>query len=467
MLIVLLAGLVPRLVLLVSLPILLTNDSLDYASTALQLISEGNVDIKPQRTPGYPLLLGGAFTVFGVTGTSVLFLHHVLGLGTAMLATIAAARFVRPAWAGVIGVLVACDFWFLGFAHVMLSETSATFFFVASVAAAVHMDRRPLLGAGAAGLTLACACLVRPVMQVALPFLALAAMLVPAPAWHRRTASLGVFVLAFALTASPWLVHNARRGIYGFGEGFAWALWVSLVQQDLFDREHPVPPEVEPAAKVLREARDGGQVVWSFLADPAVVAQPKSFYRDWALASIRKQPGRYVQRIGWAMLWQLNLYPARGPITWEQTREFLRWVTRGNAVQPEEPSNFFVTDWIPPELRSLGMPLRDGIVQRAFAAWVNMHPGGIPQVPLFVLALAGGVLSLRRRQWHMTGVLLATGAVLAIHAVMVCYQSRYSIPAWIAWYPLSAYVLGGFGRRRSAEPSGTTATATPPAPASV
>ena len=60
---------------------------------------------------------------------------------------------------------------------------------------------------------------------------------------------------------------------------------------------------------------------------------------------------------------------------------------------------------------------------------------------LCLLAMAGGVIALWKRNWLMVGVLLASGAIVGVHAAMVFFQSRYSLPAWMAWYPLGAYPI--------------------------
>lgn len=438
--VVLIVGLAVRVLFLGGVALMLTNDSLDYSSIAMRLVSGDAAGISGVRTPGYPLVLAFSFLVFGVNGVGVLIVQHAMGLGIALLGTLAASRFVRPSWAMVVGLLLAFDGHLLGFSSIMLSEVTASFFFVLAITAALFADRRLWLCVFGVGASMAAAALVRPVMQVALPFLVLAIALLPRLSMRRRLGAVAAVAVAFGAVAGPWLAYNARRGIYGFGEGFGWALWISLVQQDLYVRDYSVPPEVEPAARKLTEAKESGAVVWEFLADPNVAKQPKSFLRDWALASIIHDREKYAKRVGYALLWQLNYYPASGPFRWEQTRAFLKWVALGTAGENGKPTNFLTTVW-PDESLPLAMPGRNGWVRGAFRWWVEHHPGGVPQIPLVLLAVAGGVIALRTRDGQMAFVLLATGAIVGVHAVMVFHQSRYSIPSWLAWYPLAAYPI--------------------------
>lgn len=443
LLVVLCVGLLVRVIFAASLPLLLSNDSLDYASTAMRIAAGDDANLSKVRTPGYPVLLAGAFWLFGVSGTAVLVLHHLLGLGTALLAAVAASRFVPARWSMVAGLLVAVDPFLLGFSHLMLSEVAATFFFMAAVAAAVHAERRVWLCATTAAAAMAAACLVRPAMQVALPFIVLGLVCVPGLTFKRRLGVTAVVLAGFLAVAGPWLAHNIKRGVNGMGEGFAWALWVSLVQQDLYDRDHVVPEDVREATAKLTATKDGGGYVWTYLAEPSVSKQPRSFYRDWAFASIKKRPGDYLKRTGWAFLWQVNYFPDSSPQQWEQTRVFFKRITMDNSSGgggPPRPRNFMTTE-APANTLPLGMSGRDGFVRRAFAWWADWAPTGVPQGPLCLLAMAGGVMALWKRNWLMVGVLLASGSIVGVHAAMVFFQSRYSLPAWMAWYPLAAYPI--------------------------
>ncbi|CAG0983985.1 hypothetical protein PHYC_01922 [Phycisphaerales bacterium] len=453
MMVVLVIGVLARVLFVGGMPLLLTNDSLDYASIAMRMISGEPAGFSSIRTPGYPLIVALAFFTFGVNGVGVLVVQHLLGLGIALLGTFAAARFARPFWAMIIGLLLSLDGHLLGFSNIMLSEVAASFFFMLAIAAAVHAERRVWLCAFGVGASVAAAALVRPVMQVTLPFLVLGLVLLPRLTVARRAGVLGAVLVSFGAVAGPWLAYNARRGISGFGEGFGWALWVSLVQQDLYVRDYPVPAEAAEATKKLTAEKDSGRVVWEYLADPSVAKQPKSFLRDWAFASIKDDKSKYAARVGYSLLWQLNYFPAKGPIRWEQTRVMLKWMATGISGESGRPTNFMTTIW-PERTLPLAMSGRGGAVRSAYTWWIEHHPGGVPQIPLFVLAFAGGVLAIRTRNGQMAGILLATGAIVGVHAVMVFHQSRYSIPAWIAWYPLSAYPIAsiaGWWRARRAK----------------
>lgn len=440
LLIVLVVGLAIRVMMVASLPLMLTNDSMEYVRSAVRM-AEGRISgFSEMRTPGYPALLAISCVLFGVNGGGVLVLQHAMGLAIALCATLISGRFVRPSWAMVFGLLVATDGFLLGFAHILLSELGTAFFFMIAVTAAVYAPRRPFVCAGVVGAALAAACLTRPASQVAVPFLVLGVAMIPRISLPRRAAVVGTLAMSFSLVAGPWLGFNMSRGINGMGQGFGWAFWVSLQQQDLIDKKYPLPLEVADAYKPLTLEKGGGEALWTFAFHPTVRARPQEFLRNWAFASVRENKHEYALRVGYALAWQLNWYPSDGFIKYGQTRGFLGWVSEPNTVRPNSPPNFRNTFTIP-EVEPLAMYGKGGATRGIFAWWVENYLGGIPQIPLFILALSGGLLSIWRRDWLMTGVLLSSGAIVGIHALMVFHQSRYSLPAWMAWYPLAAYPL--------------------------
>jgi hypothetical protein len=315
----------------------------------------------------------------------------------------------------------------------------------------LHTDRRPVLCAALLGVVMALACMIRPTFQVTVPFFAAGAVLARGLTMNRRGAAAAALVVAFAITAGPWLAFNARRDVRGFAEGFGLSLWISLVQQDLLDREYPLPQRVTELYAPVAAKVGGSNEMWAFVHHPEINAsnskESAALLKAWAVDSLLSHPGRWIRRAVWSVGWQLNFFPKGGFIEYQQVRSMVGRV--GAEAPGGKPVNLgvgTVTDDVRRfEMHGSGGPLR------AVFRWVGVKwPEGFPQIPLCATAILAGAVAIWKRHWALLGVVLASGALVGIHVVMLFHQGRYSLPSWTLWYALSVVpfwaLAGAFGR---------------------
>jgi hypothetical protein len=81
-----------RLAGLAALPLVITNDGVDYIRTAETFHRGEQLAIPALRTPGYPFFLAGVFHCFGLGAVGVLLAQHAVGCLTCVLLTLIACR---------------------------------------------------------------------------------------------------------------------------------------------------------------------------------------------------------------------------------------------------------------------------------------------------------------------------------------------------------------------------------------
>jgi len=452
LLVVFIAAAVVRLWAIGTLPLVVTSDGYDYIyNGALPFYNGEGFKLGTFRTPGYPLVIALSFFIFGVAPVGVLVLQHLMGCATALMVTGIAGRYVRPVWAMIPGLFAALDPTLLGFECTSQTETTTIFLVVLSAFLVLRARPNHLGIAMALGLAMGFSALVRPTNQVLAPFFALGLVLQPRLRLPRRATLLTMVVVGFSAVTVPWIVYNVQRGIPGLARGFGGALWVSMVQQDLLDREYLLSPEVRVLYEPVAAERGASDAMWAFIASPTLgkeVQKPENrdLLKKWAIASIKKDPGAYLSRVPYSLVWQLNYFPEGGWITQNQIRWFMWMVSCDAADMKRATINLRFTGEKAVQLQDLSMSGRGGAL-REFMGWWALHlPEGVPQIPVFILAVSAGVLALRRRDWPLVGVLLATGALMMVHVVMVFHQSRYTLPSSTVWLGTAVIVPGAIAQ---------------------
>ena len=93
-----------------------------------------------------------------------------------------------------------------------------------------------------------------------------------------------------------------------------------------------------------------------------------------------------------------------------------------------------------------------GGVMQAYMRWAGSGAlRGLPQVPLFLCAVAGCVLAALRREWRVALLLAGALAFVAAHVLLLMPLTRHALPAWTVWYLALAYLLRQL-RARSGRP---------------
>ena len=203
---------------------LLANDSASYTDSARALLQTGSFAVSPElsevpqtvRTPGYPLLIAGAYALFGERNGPVVFIQILLSIG--ILAIV--YRVARKQWnqgvALLAALILALDQISLAFTLKILTETLFTLLLfgvlvaIAPVSSSSRVPGRILL----AGALLALATMVRPISYYMIPPMIVALLFYGR---HRqwpakRSAGLSLLLLLpFVLLVGGWQVRNYHR----------------------------------------------------------------------------------------------------------------------------------------------------------------------------------------------------------------------------------------------------------------
>jgi hypothetical protein len=478
----LLAALV-RLVAMGSLPLLITEDGVDYlrlgeAIAAVLSRTDGASwpAIPAVRTPGYPVFLGLIIAFFGKSPVPIMLLQHLMGIGIATLVAWASIRLAGPKvgpWlATLVGSLVALDPWLLACESFLLTE-SASAFFVTLPAACILAWRRPSFLRGLfIGACIACAIHIRPACQILVPFFVAGAMLAGFEGWRRlprwREALVPALLCgsgaALALTAilGPWLVHNFNRGVKGMAQGFDTQLWIYFWKEGIVD-DHDMPPEFRDAFlksgldKILTHEKRAYEFL-PFINDLKAwedVAVGKKL-SDWAKASAARHPDKYSKRFQTALLTQLNFHTDASNVLWEELPGFVGALGRGwSADAPPDrralPKNFLVYN-DRDNLKPYRMETDGGLPGRALRWYAAHHPKGFPYLGLFALALLVCLVAFIRGRWTLVLVFAALLASILVYALLLAIFARYGVPYWMPLYLAPAALVASF-RRRDAHPN--------------
>jgi hypothetical protein len=329
-----------------------------------------------------------------------------------------------------------------------------------AAAAIIILAKRPGIRPGLAlGAALAALCLVRPAFQVTLPFLGFAWLLKDyslRPPGRRRVGLIttaAAVAAGFLIVSGPWLVRNARAGIYGLSASNSAILWLGVCQSGLLSDDFPLPDEVRARYNTTLRANPSNDenslqmVTWlnAWRSD-----ENRTLLSDWATFSIRADPAAYAGMTLRAVGWQLQLF-IPGKVGVRQRHDELRWIVRrlsanGQATSAQPYPNFNITGK-PDNIDRFQMPAGRGPFVRYFRWWTNRHWMGYPRAVHFAAAAIAIVTLVIRRQWTLALVLLATLAYMAMHAAFLLVPSRYTAPCWTVWWIGVSVVVATIGRR--------------------
>lgn len=252
-------------------------DQVEYEELAWRL-SQGHgftwSDGRPTaaRPPGTPLTLAPIYAIAGRSWLAGRLWFAFLSAATCLLLMAAIHRVLGPlaAVAAGLGLALYPGHWY----HCMhfLSEVPYAFFVSAFFAALLGLVRRPRIGlAAVAGVSLACATLVRPNALVMFPLAAVVLL------WSSRSsvrAVIAATVMGATVVAvtGPWLYRNHQvMGVATFSTVGGWTFWGShnervlndphlagswVSEGTLADDAHPLPG---PTEEVRRS-----QVAWTY-----------------------------------------------------------------------------------------------------------------------------------------------------------------------------------------------------------
>lgn len=415
-----------------SLPLIITNDGQTYLVWGENISKGVDVTIPPFRTPGYPFFVAGVFKIFGMGPVGVQLVQHLLGCVTCVCVALVACRLGGAVLGTIAGLLCCLDPVLLAYESYALSGTLTTCLVTASACLAICCRRPRIWVAVVMGVLLAMACLVRPSSMVFIPF-------VLAGYWLGSYAGRGKLVLVAVVSVvglggmlAPWLIHNARRGIYGLASGSGGQFWYGLARFHLIDADSALDPEIGKAFKAIPHGPKWNPTCHDFMRNLDGMGSRSAFMKEWSLASIRKNRWEYLRIAAYAFGWQVRYFPASGPCSGDE----LNWYMRRRGA---DGSNFQMTGKSEC-IEKYGQDGQGGPLRRFYLWYARTNIPGIPQIPLLVGALLIIILSLFRRDWSTALVLLGTMAFLAAHAVLLASNQRYMMVGSTLWYAMVAAV---------------------------
>ena len=311
----LLLALLLRLALHFRAPAFVGKDSQSYYLPGWSIAHLQPFELGQRRTPGYPLFIAGSILLLGEDLRSLALLQHVAGVATVGLSYLL-GRLTFGRAAGLLGgVLVALSGPLLLYERYVMSEALFGLLLALTAVLATCALRRPGPKIWlAVGLALGCAILARPVAQVLLPIVALAALLSAGGRWRRAAWSLGLLALGVALIQGPWVLRNALEKGNAAASTFGRTLIARTAYYDRgFVFDPPCRPNDDPTiARARQIVQDGfrqrqsdgviaGRIAQDLGLDPV---QRNRVMRDVAVAAILCDPAHYAQTTA-QFAWQI------------------------------------------------------------------------------------------------------------------------------------------------------------------
>jgi hypothetical protein len=212
-------------------PVLNLADSYVYLDMAAnELFSD------PSRAVGYSVLLRGLHWLWADVDL-LLFVQHLMGIGTGLLLYATVRRIGAPVWVGLVSaaaVLLSLDQIFLE--HALMPETAFTLALAGMLYAAVRALEEPRAWAGplttraawavAAGALLGASAWLRPVTVPLAPFLGLWLLLAIGGPWKLRLAHAAAAVAVTGVVVLGYFALNSSyTGFFGFSQASGWGFY--------------------------------------------------------------------------------------------------------------------------------------------------------------------------------------------------------------------------------------------------
>ena len=193
-------------------------DAKAYNRLAITIVEQGaylTPEGKPSslRPPLYPALVAGVYSMFGSENhAAVRMMQALLGLGTVVLVYVLGAE----VYSRRVGLWASawCAFYpsFLGFNNLLLSETLFTLFVTAiTVLAVIAIKRRSMALMPVLGVLLGLGALVRSILWLCGPLIAVYLLLVWGGRWRTRTGAACIMLTCFLATIAPWAYRNTHH----------------------------------------------------------------------------------------------------------------------------------------------------------------------------------------------------------------------------------------------------------------
>jgi Dolichyl-phosphate-mannose-protein mannosyltransferase len=455
-----------RLAFLYRVPVILTGDSQSHYLPGYDLAFGNQFEPELRRPPGYAFFAAGTIVLLGEELRALVFVQHLLGVGTALL-TYALGRLTFGRAAGLAaGLLVALNGALVLSGQSIMTETVFTALLVATLLVLLLAGRSGHWGwALLAGLGLGAAALTRPVAQALVILVPLAFLVYTRRPWPivRGTLLVG---FGFALVLVPWMVRNlSEHGTLSAAGGLGRSLIARTIKYDegYFDQSRPaveasLSGSSEQALKgevrefirgkrnTIRNSRSVRSTQAGLMRELGLTqAQSDGLMRQVALEAIAERPTYYaIGSLG--MAWQIVLGKPKEDAYSE------RWVMRSDKD--------WVEQWESRVDHLLAPPTSTEQASTETAQWLTeiFQPAALGPV-LPVLAGLGLALAAVAARPALVPGLAALGILLASAALDgPVPRYRYPLDPLIGLFAAGAlavsvsWIVGLWRRARTADP---------------
>jgi hypothetical protein len=422
-----------RVVALLTLPLIITNDGSFYLQWGTTLAGGQWPDLPAYRTPGYPLWNRRR--------------AHRRRRFRARSARQPArcSAWPRPSRAGgwveprsvrgpgaLAGLAVALDPWLLAISSFALSDILSIAFPL--VALALVVGRPGLTRASLAGLLVGVAVLTRPTAVAWVPGMLALAAVTPAARPRLRWLRPCAAAVACMLTIAPWAAVNASRGIPGIARTEGLAMWGGLARSGRLARSFELPEQLRPLAEPLFEHTPPEHAVMRFYSAAGTVdgVDRGRLLSEWSRTSLRADPVGYARAVVHTLAWQANARLPASPYGYDSLRWMMRRLGGTNAI-PDASANVS-TRQLPDLVSRFQDGPATGPLGTLYRTWDLGMKQRYPQLPLGLLTLVAIGLAVYRKRWQLAIVLASSFPIVAGHAIILQPFSRYSLSAWLVWW---------------------------------
>ncbi|MEL6497407.1 MAG: glycosyltransferase family 39 protein [Planctomycetota bacterium] len=279
-----------RVIAVLTLPLIITNDGAYYLLWGSEIASGRWPDLPAYRTPTYPLFLAAVISLAGHNVHAVLAAQHALGAATAIACWFLGRSAFRPRVGLIGGLLVAVDPWLLAISSFALSDVLTIALPLCALAA---VSGRPGMTRSVfGGICMGAAILARPTSVAWLPGVIALVAVAPTCGVRRRLARVGALMLAISLVLTPWVAFNATRGIVGVARTEGLAMWGGLARSSQLDENYPLPNELTKSASDLFQHTPPESAVMRFYRDAGrhETTDRGELLSAWSRASMRADP---------------------------------------------------------------------------------------------------------------------------------------------------------------------------------
>ena len=465
-----------RWALMTRLPMLLTNDSIDYLVAAERIASNldfFNPGLRDWRLPGYPVLLAIVNRLAGAGLAPIEGTQAALGAGSVLVA-LALGRIAGLGWGGtaVLGLFVGLHPILLLLEHTVMSETTLTLLLLASSAAlcAVLTSRRSDLSYLLTGLLLGVTLLTRSnatffLLGLLLTLTAIAVKRSPTAEQLRPVRSLLTVAAGTLLVLTPWVARNQIH--LGKPSPFAGNTHRALL---LYHAQHGLlDPELPLMARHDWQVNDLNTSAYRLLEELGAQDDSEREARNLLVEQMAAHPAAYARQVLWSAIHWTGL-PA--PLAAYGRQDLQFWT---NQFMADLPALAQHNRRLLRELSSYDQPIDPGREGRGLRAWraASLHLFAWGRPLLFASSVLAFCVLVRRfvarhSDNHVAGRATTIGIAIGVaqfgnvgaHAILLADYDRFAVP----YDPFALLVVClaiASTRESPTRPSGEPTCATP------